>query len=78
MPFLATIQQKIGESSFSRLEKLADEEVGLALKMPLKDRSNQDQFYNPRFLLDDLLTDSESFENAGLKVSSHRCDRYSF
>jgi hypothetical protein len=68
MPFLDTIKAKIGKEPYSRLEKEAEKEVALAKQMALMDQDHREQFYTPRFLLGELLAESETFERTGLKI----------
>lgn len=68
MSFFETIKGKIGDAAYSRLEKAADTEVGLAKKMPLLDEYHKENTYTQRCLVGDLLADCELFERAGLKV----------
>ncbi len=69
MSFLDTIKAKVGETSYRHIEKEAEKEVAIAMRMALKDQYHQDQYYIPRFLLGELLGEFESFEKAGLKVT---------
>jgi hypothetical protein len=65
----AQIKQKIGEEVFSRLDKEADTEVGLALQMPLVDQYRKEKWYYQRYLIPDLLEECELFEKLELKFS---------
>lgn len=69
MSFLETIKKQIGDELYSRLEKEAEKEVALAMKMPLKDKWGQEQYYRQRFLLAELLSECKRFEEIGLKIS---------
>ena len=64
MSFLDTIKAKVGETSYRHIEREAEKEVAIAMRMALKDQYHQDQYYTPRFLLGDLLGEFESFEKA--------------
>lgn len=68
MSAIEMLKRQIGDASYSRLEKEADAEVGLAKKMPLVDQNHQEKFYAQRFLLADLLADCELFERRGLTI----------
>jgi len=68
MSTIEMLKRQIGDASYSRLEKEADIEVGLAKKMPLVDQNHQEKFYTHRFLLGDLLADCELFERLGLTI----------
>lgn len=68
MLFRDEVKRKIGTECFARIEHQAEKEVALALKMPLKDQYNTEQFYQPRFLLVEFQGDYERFERAGLKI----------
>jgi hypothetical protein len=68
VPFVVTLKTRIGEDVFSRLEKIAEKEVALAVQMPLKDKYGQDLFYQS-FVLGELLNECERFESAKLRIS---------
>lgn len=68
MSFLETIKARVGVGTYDRLEGQAEKEVRLAMSMPLKDQYHQENYYKQRFLLGELRTDFEAFENAGLKI----------
>jgi hypothetical protein len=70
MSFLETVKAKIGCELYSRLEKVAENEVAAAIQMPLKDQYRQDQYYRPKFFqLTELLNECRRFEELGLKIS---------
>jgi hypothetical protein len=69
MSFIDAIKARVGESSYRHIEKEAEKEVAIAMRMALRDQYHQEQYYAPRFLLGDLLGEFESFEKAGLKVT---------
>lgn len=69
MSFLDTIKAKVGEQCYRHIENVAEKEVALAMQMPLMDKYYQENYYSPRFVVDELLGEFESFENAGLKVT---------
>jgi hypothetical protein len=56
MSFLDIVKGRIGEGTYSRLESATEQEVALALKMPLVDGGDGNgAFYAQRFLLGELL-----------------------
>lgn len=67
MSILTIIQGKRLAPFYEHIDKEADKEVALAMQFSLKDENWQDQFYSPRFLLPEFLSDSEAFEALGLK-----------
>ncbi len=69
MSFLGTIKRKIGDNLYSCLEKEAEKEVAMAIQMPLKDQYRQEQYHWPRFLLAELFSERQRFEELGLKIS---------
>src|ERR1700731_3618820 len=68
MSFRDAVKQKIGTECFARVEQEANREVTLALRMPLKDKYDTEQFYRPRLLLAEFQEDYERFERAGLRI----------
>jgi hypothetical protein len=68
MSFHDTIKAIIGSETYVRLESEAEKEVRLAMAMPLLDQYHQENYYKQRFLLGELRTEAEAFENAGLKI----------
>ena len=69
MSFLDTVKAKVGNESYRHLENVAEQEVALAMQMPLIDQYHQERYYSPRFLLGELLGEFASFEKAALKVT---------
>lgn len=59
-------KDKIGQEAYSVLEKEAEKEVSLALKMDLIDEYGAERYYHQRFLMNELLNYFNLFEN--LKV----------
>lgn len=68
MSFRDAVKLKIGAECFARIEQEANREVTLALQMPLKDKYDTKQFYQPRLLLAEFQGDYGRFESAGLKI----------
>lgn len=69
MSFQQKIKETIGNDIFRKLEKEADIEVSLALKMPLKDQYGNKKFYQTRFLISQIIPECELFEQKELKIS---------
>lgn len=69
MTFQQELKTIIGEDIYAKLEKEANIEVSLALKMPLKDQDGRDKYYQTRFLIPLMISECELFEQKGLKVS---------
>jgi hypothetical protein len=69
MTFQQKIKKVIGNEIYKKLENEANNEVSLALKMPLKDKNGQDNYYRQRFILPLLLSECDLFERKGLKIS---------
>jgi hypothetical protein len=69
MSFLDTVKHIIGNDVFSRLEKEADKEVGLAMQMDLLNQYGDKQYYRKRFLLGEFLQEHCLFQEKGLKIS---------
>lgn len=63
------LKEKIGEDVYSRLDKMANDEVSLSLKMPLVDDYGSENYYRQRILTEDLLGDYKLFEDLGLKFT---------
>lgn len=68
MSYLETIKKQIGQDRFERLEKEADKEVALALKMPLEDQYRQKQYYQKRSLMGELIEDCSFFDEKELGI----------
>src|SRR3974390_1159788 len=68
MSYLNTIKGEIGQNAFARLEKEADKELSLALKMPLRNQYKDKQYYRKRVLAGDLFQECEAFEKKGLRI----------
>lgn len=64
-----TIEEKIGKEVYSRLDKVADNEVSLSLKMSLIDEYQNKSYYRQRYLVEDLLNEYRLFEDLGLKFT---------
>ncbi|MBA7622596.1 hypothetical protein ES703_29974 [subsurface metagenome] len=69
MTFQQKIKTTIGNDVYEKLEKEANIEVSLALKMPLKDQYGQDKYYRTRFLIPLIIPECELFEQKNLKIS---------
>ena len=69
MTFQQKIRTTVGNDVYEKLEKEANNEVSLALKMPLKDQYGQDKYYRTRFLIPLIIPECELFEQKGLKIS---------
>ncbi len=67
--FRRKLIEKIGEPFYASLEKHADVEVGLALKMPLVDEYREKKYYRQRYLIGELLNECREFERLGIKIS---------
>ena len=68
MAYLTTIKAQIGNDCFARLEKEADKELALALKMTLTDQYGQKQYYRKRILIGELFADCDFFAEKGLRI----------
>jgi hypothetical protein len=68
MSYLDTIKNQIGKDCFARLEKEADNELSLALKMPLKNQYRDKQYYRKRVLIGELFADCAFFDEKGLRI----------
>jgi len=68
MSYLETIKTQIGNDCFARLEKEADKELALALKMPLKSQFGDKQYYRKRILVGELFSDCDFFNGKGLCI----------
>jgi hypothetical protein len=68
MSFFDTIKARIGNETYTRLERQAEKEVALAKQMALRDQYLQENFYTQRFLLGELRGDCEYFQKLGLKI----------
>jgi hypothetical protein len=64
-----SLKEEVGESIYARLNGEAEKEVARALQMPLIDQHRKEQYYRPRYLLSDLITECELFKEIGLKFS---------
>ncbi len=69
MPVLNDIATRCGTATLERIEKVADDEVGLAKLMPLVDEVRQQVWYRRRELAGELLQQFEQFERAGLRYT---------
>ena len=69
MTFQQKIRETIGDHIFDKLDKEANNEVSLALKMPLQDEYRQDKYYETRFVIPLIIPECELFEQKGLKIS---------
>jgi hypothetical protein len=69
MTFLDTIKAKSGNEAYLHIERVAEKEVALAMQMPLLSKYREANYYKPRFLAAELLSEFDSFQKAGLKVS---------
>ncbi|MCX6902258.1 MAG: hypothetical protein NTW03_02005 [Verrucomicrobia bacterium] len=69
MSFLGTVKGKIGSEIYSRLQNEAEKEVAIAMQMPLRNQYGDEQYYQPRFVLAELLPECRRFEELGLKIS---------
>jgi hypothetical protein len=69
MSFLDTIKTKLGNEVYLRIEAVAEKEVALAMKMQLKTKYDQENYYRPRFLPAELLNEFGLFERLGLKIT---------
>lgn len=67
--FLEDLKAKIGADLYGRLSDLADEEVGLAMKMPLVDEYREKKYYHQRALADQVMAESHAFSELGLNIS---------
>lgn len=68
MSYLDTIKNQIGKDRFARLEKEADKELLLALKMPLKSQYGNKQYYQKRVLIGELFADCYFLDEKGLSI----------
>jgi hypothetical protein len=68
MSYLETIKNQIGKDCFARLEKEADNELSLALKMPLKNQYGDTQYYRKRVLIGELFADCDFFDGNRLRI----------
>ena len=69
MTFQQKLKKKIGEEIYAKLDKEANKEVSLALKMPLKYEEGRNRYYQPRHLIPLMIEECELFEEKGLKIS---------
>lgn len=69
MTFQQRLKKRIGNDIYAKLEKEADNEVSLALKMPLKYEDGRDRYYQPRDLIPLMISECELFEQKDLTVS---------
>lgn len=69
MTFKENIIQIIGKDKYEELEKHANNEVSLALKMHPKNEYGQDNYYEQRFLIEELFEIFELFEKKWIKIS---------
>ena len=69
MAFKQKIIELIGLQIYDKLDKEANNEVSLALKMPLKYDDGRDQYYRMRPLIALMIPECKLFEEKGLKVS---------
>jgi hypothetical protein len=63
------IKKVAGGEAHRHIEREAEKEVALSMRMPLLDKYHQTTYYALRRLLGEFLSEFESFEKAGLKVS---------
>jgi hypothetical protein len=67
-----SLKSQIGTDAYSHLEKEADAEVAIALKMPLIDPSTGDKkYYHQRSTYEMFLNEKELFERLGIKFSPY-------
>lgn len=64
-----TIEKRIGKVVYSRLEKIADNEVSISLKMQLIDENRNKNYYTLRLATGDLLDEYKLFDDLGLKFT---------
>jgi hypothetical protein len=69
MSFLDTIKARVGNEAYGHIENLAEKEVARSMQMPLIDQYHQENYYSPRLLLGETLSEFESFERSGLKIT---------
>jgi hypothetical protein len=66
------LKSQIGADAYAHIEKEADIEVALALKMPLVEPTTRDKkYYRQRVLLEIFLKENELFERLGIKFSPY-------
>lgn len=71
MAFIDLIKSKIPQDVWNKLNKLAEDEVSIALNYPLKDRYQpyKDNFpYMQRFLMGELLDECDLFDKLDIKI----------
>ncbi|MCX6734324.1 MAG: hypothetical protein NTZ25_00235 [Candidatus Peregrinibacteria bacterium] len=68
MTFQQKIKDLIGEGAYNKLDKETNNEVSLALKMPLKDEYGQDKYYKTRFVTPMLFSEFELFKEKDLTI----------
>jgi len=69
MGYLEEIKEKIGDVVYEKLNKLADNQVSLAITFPLKDKYNQDRYFSQTISIVDLLEEFRLFEERQIKIS---------
>jgi hypothetical protein len=69
MTFQQKIRKRIGDDIYAKLDKEANNEVSLALKMPLKYEDERDRYYQLRNLIPVMISECELFEKKELRVS---------
>ena len=69
MSYLEIIKSQIGQDCYTRLEKEAEKELSLALKMPLTNQYGDKQYYRKRVLVGDIFPDCHRFNEMGLGIS---------
>lgn len=68
MSYLDAIKNQIGKDCFAHLEKEADDELSLALKMPLKNQYGDPQYYQKRVIFGKLFPDCDFFDEKRLSI----------
>lgn len=66
---ITELKSKIGDSIYQNIERVAQKEVRLAMKMPLTDKWGKDRYYNQSFVQSELLEECKVFEEKSLKIS---------
>jgi hypothetical protein len=69
MNFIDEVKDKIGIDIYNKIEKEAENEVALAMKMPLVNEWREDKYYQQRFSLPLFLEECSLFYEKGLTIS---------
>ncbi|MFZ1074967.1 MAG: hypothetical protein WAN50_01170 [Minisyncoccia bacterium] len=69
MPRVEELKERIGLEAYSRIERLADSEVGRARAMPLQDKWRKEQYFQRKPMLDEIKEECRVFHENGLRFS---------